>query len=235
MTTLSDTPGEGLAPCPFCGGEAELKHGAPDGYFVWHKCGWKGFASEMFGYRCSTEADAIAAWNRRSPSVASVTAGLPSGYEGVKELCTKFFYWWHNQPGTNTQAGFDDWWKVEGEAIAALGQVQPVATANCCKCGRIVDTRERSEGGDPFGAVLNDGQWVCSIECWEAVVDTDATPPAPQPALALIEELTGALKEIADAARRSAAYWNGPQQPSFLQLVSMTDTALASAKRFKGE
>ena len=29
----------------------------------------------------------------------------------IKEVATEFFYWWHNQPGANTQQGFDDWWK----------------------------------------------------------------------------------------------------------------------------
>lgn len=208
MTTLSDTPGEGLDPkaletiCRTLAGlvrdhDIERVAGA-----IVDDLRDEGFAISV---------------------VASDTAALPSDYEGVKELCTKFFYWWHNQPGTNTQAGFDDWWKVEGEAIAALGRVQPVATANCCKCGRIVDTRERSEGGDPFGAELNDGQWVCSIECWEAVVDTDATPPAPQPALALIEELTGALEGVVRVANRATLEFDAAH------------VALASAKRFKGE
>lgn len=32
----------------------------------------------------------------------------------VKTLCTKFFYWWHNQSGQNTEQGFDKWWNGEG-------------------------------------------------------------------------------------------------------------------------
>lgn len=63
-----------LKPCPFCGGEAKVLSGVPDGVFVQHICGWEGFASEMFGYRCSTEAEAIVAWNRRSPDPALVKA-----------------------------------------------------------------------------------------------------------------------------------------------------------------
>ncbi|WP_449376131.1 hypothetical protein, partial [Bosea thiooxidans] len=57
---------------------------------------------------------------------------------------------------------------------------EPVAwIANCCHCGRIVDTREEKEGGDKFGCELTDGRWTCSPECWDAVVEPDATPPAP--------------------------------------------------------
>lgn len=26
-----------------------------------------------------------------------------------KDRCVEFYYWWHNQPGTNTEDGFDDW------------------------------------------------------------------------------------------------------------------------------
>jgi hypothetical protein len=32
-------------------------------------------------------------------------------YVITKEIATKFYYWWHNQPGTNTEDGFDKWWK----------------------------------------------------------------------------------------------------------------------------
>ena len=32
----------------------------------------------------------------------------------LKEICTDFYYWWHNQPGANTQQGFDDWMKTTG-------------------------------------------------------------------------------------------------------------------------
>jgi hypothetical protein len=39
--------------------------------------------------------------------------------------------------------------------------------ANCCVCGRIIDTREKSEGGDDFGAQTDDGLWTCDIDCWE--------------------------------------------------------------------
>lgn len=48
---------------------------------------------------------------------------------------------------------------------------QPLHTTNCCKCGRIIDTREKKDGGDDFGAQLSDGRWTCSIECDDAVVD----------------------------------------------------------------
>lgn len=30
--------------------------------------------------------------------------------ETAREIATKFFYWWYNQPGANTQQGFDKWW-----------------------------------------------------------------------------------------------------------------------------
>lgn len=49
-------------------------------------------------------------------------------------------------------------------------QVEVVGhTANCCNCGRIIDTREEAEGGDKFGAESSDGRWLCSMECWDAV------------------------------------------------------------------
>ena len=61
---------------------------------------------------------------------------------------------------------------------ASLSQGEPSNwTANCCQCGRIVDTREKAEGGDPFGCQLDDKRWTCSPQCWERVVD----PASPQP------------------------------------------------------
>jgi len=36
----------------------------------------------------------------------------PSQDDLIKEIATEFYYYWHNAPGTNTQQGFDDWWKI---------------------------------------------------------------------------------------------------------------------------
>lgn len=32
--------------------------------------------------------------------------------ENAKLLATKFFYQWYNEQGTNTEQGFDEWWKT---------------------------------------------------------------------------------------------------------------------------
>ncbi|KAA0684577.1 hypothetical protein DTW90_36165 [Neorhizobium sp. P12A] len=60
-------------------------------------------------------------------------------------------------------------------AAATLVTSDRTDTANCCHCGRIVDTREMKDGGDPFGSQLSDGRWTCSVECWDAIVDPDRT------------------------------------------------------------
>ena len=31
----------------------------------------------------------------------------------LKKHCTEFFYWWYNQGGTNTEQGFDEWYKLK--------------------------------------------------------------------------------------------------------------------------
>lgn len=31
--------------------------------------------------------------------------------ELIKNLCTSFYRWWHNQPGSNTEQGFDEWFQ----------------------------------------------------------------------------------------------------------------------------
>lgn len=42
-------------------------------------------------------------------------------------------------------------------------------SADCCVCGAPVDTREVEDGGNPEGAELSDGRWVCSPECWDKI------------------------------------------------------------------
>ena len=37
----------------------------------------------------------------------------------IKELCTTFFRWWWNQPGNNTDQGFDEWAKKDGKKFIA--------------------------------------------------------------------------------------------------------------------
>jgi hypothetical protein len=39
----------------------------------------------------------------------------------------------------------------------------------CANCGRIIDGREKQDGGDDHGVELLDGIWACSYECWCAL------------------------------------------------------------------
>jgi len=43
--------------------------------------------------------------------------GVVTHNEHIKEkaIAVDFFHWWHNQPGTNTEQGFDDWWAANGQ------------------------------------------------------------------------------------------------------------------------
>lgn len=45
--------------------------------------------------------------------------------------------------------------------------------AECCVCSANVDTREVTEGGDPEGCQLFDGQWVCSDDCYDTIYSTE--------------------------------------------------------------
>ncbi|TFE99448.1 hypothetical protein B5M44_04420 [Shinella sumterensis] len=58
--------------------------------------------------------------------------------------------------------------------------VEPgIPTANCCVCRRIIDTREKSEGGDDFGDETEPGKWTCSVQCYDAYVGFVPDEPAP--------------------------------------------------------
>lgn len=71
-------------------------------------------------------------------------------------------------PHTRLVAVFDEAEK-HGEDRVYLS-LTPAWLAYCCVCSRVVDTREASAGGDPFGCELNDGRWTCSTACYDEVV-----------------------------------------------------------------
>lgn len=39
----------------------------------------------------------------------------------IKKYCTKFFYYWYNTKGTNTEQGFDEWWNIKGNKLKNEG------------------------------------------------------------------------------------------------------------------
>lgn len=50
----------------------------------------------------------------------------PDGDHPLKPAFVAFFCWWWNQPGTNTEQGFDDWAAGPGAAIlASLNAKEP--------------------------------------------------------------------------------------------------------------
>ncbi|AHJ10768.1 hypothetical protein P106B_85 [Rhizobium phage vB_RglS_P106B] len=55
---------------------------------------------------------------------------------------------------------------IAGRAIKPV-YIDPIPTANCQQCGRIIDTREASEGGDDFGCETSPNIWYCSVACEE--------------------------------------------------------------------
>lgn len=60
----------------------------------------------------------IANWKKTKKKIRKIsdqafTIGHYVGIDAVKEIATEFFYWWYNQPGSNTKEGFDDWWEKQ--------------------------------------------------------------------------------------------------------------------------
>ena len=56
---------QGLKPCPFCGGDAEIWRARGE-RTVWVGC--MGWCSVLVSEEYKTDAEAVAAWNRRTPS-----------------------------------------------------------------------------------------------------------------------------------------------------------------------
>lgn len=92
---------------------------------------------------------------------------------------------------------------------------EAVAVANCCQCGRIVDTREKADGGDDFGCETTDGRWTCSPECWE--IATGATPPAP----AVESAPADALDECDPAGRIRASLANDRRPAGWTEALAL--------------
>lgn len=92
--------------------------------------------------------------------------------------------------------------KALSAALAAPAATSaPTHVVNCCNCGRIIDTREESEGGDQWGHQLSDNRWVCSPECLDAVADPDATPPASSESAQVREGLIARARHAARVER----------------------------------
>ena len=88
--------------------------------------------------------------------------------EKAKLLCTKFFYWWFNQPGNNTEQGFDEWAKTEEGKDLILQSFREVAEKafeagenynNDCRCGICDYCMETKDKGEP-----------CFTEYWNSLL-----------------------------------------------------------------
>lgn len=54
--------------------------------------------------------------NNDNVSESAILPGsTPGAFQREKAIATEFYYWWHNQPGSNTQDGYDDWWRLKGK------------------------------------------------------------------------------------------------------------------------
>ena len=88
---------DGLKPCPFCGGKAELFKGK---FGFWHvKCGGRPECSVLpLTNSASTESEAIAAWNARAERTCRLIrhgslANMPSF---VCWSCSECGFGWHH-------------------------------------------------------------------------------------------------------------------------------------------
>lgn len=101
-------------------------------------------------------------------------------------------------------------------AVARAEQAEnarPAWLANCCICGRVVDTREVSEGGDQHGCQY-DGGWVCSSDCGCRLLGdpTEAEEHAAHEAEALAQGMRKAAKlclndEFRGSPGHGPGYW----------------------------
>jgi len=80
----------------------------------------------------------------------------------------------------------------------------PAWIANCAVCGRIVDTREKAEGGDGHGCEYSNG-WACSTDCAEKL---NPDPDWMREDLAALEAAdAGVVAELVEALRQFEAHY----------------------------
>jgi hypothetical protein len=109
---------------------------------------------------------------------------LPKEIEEAIELfdeCAKKWGWAEDQGyGPGLKESEDQYFASRSALRSIISAAIEIGYAtNCHVCKRIIDTREEKDGGDKFGAEITTGVWVCSPECWDAIVE-DNTPAALQ-------------------------------------------------------
>lgn len=132
--------------------------------------------------------------NAFAVEAACATAALPvrgMSEEELKAYCVAFYRWWHNQPGSNTEQGYDTWAKSEHKprlsATAPVHQLdstgggwQPIETAPKDGYDILVS---RSYLGEPVRLAFWDeargGQW--SIWPGRECIDPTHWMPLPSP------------------------------------------------------
>ncbi len=65
---------------------------------------------------CNRVADSARVWVERCQDAEAQVDVLLGP---IKEIAVKFFRWWYNQPGSNTDQGFDRWWELYGQEYNA--------------------------------------------------------------------------------------------------------------------
>ena len=130
-------------------------------------------------------------------------AELPAN---LKDIVTSFYYWWHNQPGSNTADGYDEWISspniqrmfatrqpVEQQPDPTDMQILAITTAYEQGVGKGHDAHHRGvEIQNPYGA-----SWGCD-KAWQMGYEEGKEQVAqPQPAPD-VEALAEALEELVD-------------------------------------
>ncbi len=105
----------------------------------------------------------------------------------VKLIATKFFRWWWNQPGANTDQGYDEWAETEGASLLAalspcrIGE-ETDAFETCAKVAEghadLIEEMRRVYPGDPHGALGRDANKMRKLAKAIRALRPSASPPS---------------------------------------------------------
>lgn len=107
-----------LKPCPFCGGKAELWRAHAE-RTAWIACMSK--CSVLVSKEYKTDAEAIAAWNRRAIPAAQPSPDVAAQVVAVDHLLHNYLLDEHDEPDLCVD---DDHWSAIHDAFTALARVK---------------------------------------------------------------------------------------------------------------
>ena len=116
--------------------------------------------------------------------------------EREKKIAIDFFYWWHNQPGSNTEYGFDEYKKTERYKMLDVSITIEADERDASLQKQVEELRKEVEAYEKAGELLKIRD--LKRECRERKLHQESGCLHSR-----IESLESQIKDITDVIRKS--------------------------------